>query len=139
MSGAGTASRLREPALVAAIVISGLWITFNLLAFAFAEAPGATLSRALAGTWGTPYGVGQVLFKATPLVFTGYAFHVAQRSGLPLLRLPHPAVIVRRVVLLLQIGRRPIHLGGPIQPRQPLIQQFLAQVPIPRLRKQIHL
>lgn len=78
----GPLARFREPALVVAIVISGLWITFNLLAFAFAESPAATLSRAIAGTWGTPYGVGQVLFKATPLVFTGYAFHVAQRSGL---------------------------------------------------------
>jgi general nucleoside transport system permease protein len=74
--------RFREPALVVAIAISGLWITFNLIAFAFAEAPLATLARAFAGTWGTPYGFGQVLFKATPLIFTGYAFHVAQRAGL---------------------------------------------------------
>ncbi len=75
-------ARWKEPALVVTIAIAGLWITFNLLAFAFAQAPAATLSRAIAGTWGTPYGIGQVLFKATPLVFTGYAFHVAQRSGL---------------------------------------------------------
>lgn len=75
-------ARLREPALVVTIAIAGLWITFNLISFAFAEAPLATLGRAVAGTWGTPYGVGQVLFKATPLVFTGYAFHVAQRAGL---------------------------------------------------------
>ena len=75
-------ARWKEPALVVTIAIAGLWITFNLLAFAFKEAPLATLGRAIAGTWGTPYGVGQVLFKATPLVFTGYAFHVAQRSGL---------------------------------------------------------
>ena len=75
-------ARWKEPALVVTIAIAGLWITFNLLAFAFAEAPLATLGRAIAGTWGTPYGIGQVLFKATPLVFTGYAFHVAQRSGL---------------------------------------------------------
>lgn len=75
-------ARLREPALVVAIAIAGLWITFNLIAFAFAQAPLATLGRAFAGTWGTPYGIGQVLFKATPLVFTGYAFHVAQRAGL---------------------------------------------------------
>lgn len=74
--------RLREPAMVVAIAICGLWITFNLISFAFAEAPLATLSRAFAGTWGTPYGVGQVLFKATPLIFTGYAFHIAQRAGL---------------------------------------------------------
>ena len=75
-------ARWKEPALVVTIAIAGLWITFNLLAFAFAESPAATLSRAIAGTWGTPYGIGQVLFKATPLIFTGYAFHVAQRSGL---------------------------------------------------------
>jgi ABC-type uncharacterized transport system permease subunit len=55
---------------------------FNLIAFAFEQAPLATLGRAFAGTWGTPYGIGQVLFKATPLVFTGYAFHIAQRAGL---------------------------------------------------------
>ncbi len=75
-------ARFREPALVVAIAIAGLWITFNLIAFAFAQAPLATLGRAFAGTWGTPYGIGQVLFKATPLIFTGYAFHVAQRAGL---------------------------------------------------------
>ena len=75
-------ARWKEPALVVTIAIAGLWITFNLLAFAFAESPSATLARAALGTWGTPYGVGQVLFKATPLVFTGFAFHVAQRAGL---------------------------------------------------------
>jgi simple sugar transport system permease protein len=75
-------ARFREPALVVVIAIAGLWITFNLLAFAFAQAPAATLGRAIAGTWGTPYGIGQVLFKATPLLFTGYAFHIAERAGL---------------------------------------------------------
>ena len=34
------------------------------------------------GTWGTSYGVGQVLFKATPLLFTGIAVDVALRAGL---------------------------------------------------------
>ncbi|MEZ4303036.1 MAG: hypothetical protein R3B70_49385, partial [Polyangiaceae bacterium] len=75
-------ARVKEPALVIAIVIAGLWILFNLISFAFAEAPLATLGRAFDGTWGTSYGIGQVLFKATPLVFTGYAFHIAQRAGL---------------------------------------------------------
>jgi len=37
---------------------------------------------AFMGTWGTAYGIGQVLFKATPLLLTGLAFHVALRSGL---------------------------------------------------------
>src|SRR5262245_41485647 len=75
-------ARFREPALVVAIAIAGLWIVYHLIAFAFEHAPLATLGRAFAGTWGTPYGIGQVLFKATPLVFTGYAFHIAQRAGL---------------------------------------------------------
>ena len=74
--------RWKEPALVVTIAIAGLWLTFNLLAFAFAQSPSATLARAVAGTWGTPYGAGQVLFKATPLLFTGFAFHIAQRAGL---------------------------------------------------------
>ena len=82
MTALAKTARWKEPALVVTIAIAGLWITFNLLAFAFAEAPRATLGRAFAGTWGTPYGIGQVLFKATPLVFTGFAFHIAQRAGL---------------------------------------------------------
>jgi simple sugar transport system permease protein len=36
----------------------------------------------ISGTWGSAYGIGQVLFKATPLLFTGLAVHVALRAGL---------------------------------------------------------
>jgi simple sugar transport system permease protein len=35
-----------------------------------------------AGTWGTPYGAAQVLYKATPLLFTGVAIDLALRAGL---------------------------------------------------------
>jgi len=34
------------------------------------------------GTWGTTYGVGQVLFKATPMIFTGLAVDLGLRAGL---------------------------------------------------------
>jgi simple sugar transport system permease protein len=34
------------------------------------------------GTWGTTYGAGQVLFKATPLLLTGFAVDLALRAGL---------------------------------------------------------
>jgi general nucleoside transport system permease protein len=34
------------------------------------------------GTWGNAYGVGQVLFKTTPLIFTGLAVSVALKAGL---------------------------------------------------------
>jgi simple sugar transport system permease protein len=61
---------------------AGALVVFELLALLFGEAPAAMLRQAFDGTWGTPYGVGQVLFKATPLLLTGLAFHVALRAGL---------------------------------------------------------
>jgi simple sugar transport system permease protein len=36
----------------------------------------------VAGTWGHAYGIGQVLFKTTPLLFTGLAVALALRAGL---------------------------------------------------------
>jgi simple sugar transport system permease protein len=36
----------------------------------------------LSGTWGSSYAAGQVLFKATPLLFTGLAVDLALRAGL---------------------------------------------------------
>ncbi|MDI1429883.1 ABC transporter permease [Polyangium sorediatum] len=64
------------------LAIAGGILIFNLIAFAFGEAPASALRLAFEGTWGTPYGLGQVLFKATPLLFTGLAFEVALRAGL---------------------------------------------------------
>lgn len=65
-----------------AFALAGAIVALNLLSFLFGEAPIDTLRGAAVGTWGTPYGMGQVLFKATPLLFTGLAFHVALRTGL---------------------------------------------------------
>jgi simple sugar transport system permease protein len=36
----------------------------------------------LDGTWGNAYGIGQVLFKTTPLIFTGLAVALALQAGL---------------------------------------------------------
>jgi len=62
--------------------LAGALVLLNLMAFAFGEAPLDNLRRAFMGTWGTPYGIGQVLFKSTPLILTGLAFHVSLRAGL---------------------------------------------------------
>ncbi len=70
------------PLLPAALALAGIVLLFNLISFAFGVAPLDTLRAAASGTWGTPYGVGQVLFKATPLVFTGLSFEVGFRAGL---------------------------------------------------------
>jgi simple sugar transport system permease protein len=45
-------------------------------------APLAVYRLLLAGTWGNAYGIGQVLFKTTPLVFTGLSVAIALRAGL---------------------------------------------------------
>jgi simple sugar transport system permease protein len=72
------ARALRTPfAAVAAAVL-----VLDLLAWAFGHDPAGTLAVAIAGSWGTAYGVGQVLFKATPLLFAGTAVDLALRAGL---------------------------------------------------------
>ncbi|HHH11749.1 MAG TPA: ABC transporter permease [Sorangium sp.] len=65
-----------------ALAAAGGLLLFNVLAFAFGQAPLAMLHAAWQGTWGTAYGAGQVMFKATPLLLTGLAFHVALRAGM---------------------------------------------------------
>ena len=79
MKGAPPSLRSALPVVLA---IAGGILLFNLIAFGFGEAPSSTLRLAFEGTWGTAYGLGQVLFKATPLLFTGLAFEVALRVGL---------------------------------------------------------
>jgi general nucleoside transport system permease protein len=71
-----------RPLLPVALAVAGVILLLNLISFAFGAAPLTTLRTAAADTWGTPYGIGQVLFKATPLVFTGLAFEVGYRAGL---------------------------------------------------------
>jgi len=76
-----TAAWMR-PILPVALALAGIVLLLNVISAAFGVSPLATLGAAAAGSWGTPYGVGQVLFKATPLIFTGLAFEVAFRAGL---------------------------------------------------------
>jgi simple sugar transport system permease protein len=54
----------------------------SLLILAVGARPAEVYGLLLRGTWGTAYGVGQVLFKATPLIFTGLAVALALRAGL---------------------------------------------------------
>lgn len=54
----------------------------HLLILAFGESPARVLAALLAGTWGSGYGIGQVLFKATPLLLTGLAVALPLRAGL---------------------------------------------------------
>jgi general nucleoside transport system permease protein len=76
----------RELLLARAQRIAGLAVAlllaFEVLVILSGDSPLGALARAAAGTWGTAYGAGQVLFKATPLLFSGLAFETARRAGL---------------------------------------------------------
>ncbi len=72
----------RDAALRAIGAVAALLLAFDALVWLAGEAPRDALARAAVGTWGTAYGAGQVLFKATPLLLAGLAFDVALRAGL---------------------------------------------------------
>jgi simple sugar transport system permease protein len=63
-------------ALATAFAIGAMFIA------AVGQNPGLVYARLLAGTFGSFYGFGQVLFKATPLIFSGLAVALAFKAGL---------------------------------------------------------
>jgi simple sugar transport system permease protein len=75
-------SRARAALLSTVAALAAAQVVFALLVYAYGESPASVFADLLHGTWGTAYGAGQVLFKATPLLFTGVAFDVALRAGL---------------------------------------------------------
>ena len=54
----------------------------SLLILAVGGAPLEVYRLLLAGTWGNAYGIGQVLAKSTPLLFTGLSVALALQAGL---------------------------------------------------------
>jgi simple sugar transport system permease protein len=62
--------------------LAAAWLAFCLLVWGYGASPSAMAALLGQGTWGTWYGIGQVLFKATPLLFTGIAVDIALRNGL---------------------------------------------------------
>lgn len=67
------------PPLVALLVAL---VAGDLLILAFGQSPAAVYRLLLEGTWGNAYGIGQVLYKATTIVFTGLAVSLGLRAGL---------------------------------------------------------
>jgi general nucleoside transport system permease protein len=66
----------------AALALLVTLVAGDLLILAFGQAPGEVWRMLLTGTWGNFYGAGQVLYKATTLVFTGLAVSLGLRAGL---------------------------------------------------------
>lgn len=78
----GTSRAVQEaviPAIVALLVAA---IVGDLLILSFGQNPGTVYRLLLEGTWGNAYGLGQVLYKATTLTFTGLAVAIGLRAGL---------------------------------------------------------
>jgi simple sugar transport system permease protein len=67
------------PAVVAIVVAA---IVGDVLILSFGQSPGTVYRLLIEGTWGNAYGLGQVLYKATTLTFTGLAVALGLRAGL---------------------------------------------------------
>ncbi len=78
----GGAQNLREGLLAATAGLAAAWLAFALLVWGYGEAPATIAAELVRGTWAMPYGIGQVLYKATPLLLTGVAVDLALRAGL---------------------------------------------------------
>lgn len=74
--------RLTEAVLPVAIAAAIALIAGDLLILAVGQAPATVYRLLLEGTWGNGYGTGQVLYKATTLIFTGLAVSVPLAAGM---------------------------------------------------------
>jgi ABC-type uncharacterized transport system permease subunit len=73
---------LRDVLSSAAIALLAALLAASILILAYGESPARVYALMLARTFGDTYGFGQVLFRATPLIFTGLAVAVGFRAGL---------------------------------------------------------
>jgi general nucleoside transport system permease protein len=77
-----TREALEEAILPPVVALLLAALVGDVLILTFGQSPGAVYKLLLDGTWGNAYGLGQVLYKATTLVFTGLAVGLGLRAGL---------------------------------------------------------
>jgi simple sugar transport system permease protein len=80
--GSSGRARVEESLLPPLVALAIALVVGDLLILVFGQSPAAVYRLLLEGTWGNAYGLGQVLYKATTLIFTGLSFAVAARAGL---------------------------------------------------------
>ena len=73
---------IRREAYAITIALLVAMAAGSVLILAVGESPARVYLLLIANTWGSSAGIGQVIFKATPLIFTGLAVAVAFRAGL---------------------------------------------------------
>ncbi len=76
------ADRAREVAFGTAVALLIAMALGSVLIIAAAESPARVYWTLLSHTWGSAYGFGEVLHRATPLIFTGLAVAIGFRVGL---------------------------------------------------------
>lgn len=79
MKAPGTLATTWIAPLVALLIAA---IVGDVLILSFGQSPGDVYRLLIEGTWGNAYGLGQVLYKATTLTFTGLAVALGMRAGL---------------------------------------------------------
>ena len=77
-----TRQRLEEALLPPIVALLIAFLVGDLLILSFGQSPAAVYRQLLEGTWGNAYGLGQVLYKATTLTFTGLSVALGLRAGL---------------------------------------------------------
>jgi general nucleoside transport system permease protein len=82
VSGNATAGGLATTWLAPLVALLIAAIVGDVLILSFGQAPGEVYRLLIQGTWANPYGLGQVLYKATTLTFTGLAVALGLRAGL---------------------------------------------------------
>lgn len=73
---------IKREAYTIAIALLVAMAAGSVLIIGVGESPLRVYGLLFSRTWGSSYGIGQVLFKATPLIFTGLAVALAFRVGL---------------------------------------------------------
>lgn len=82
MSGRADQGSLATTWLAPLVALLIAAIVGDILILSFGQAPGDVYRLLIEGTWGNAYGLGQVLYKATTLTFTGLAVALGLRAGL---------------------------------------------------------
>ncbi len=79
---AKTTAAFEEGVLPTVTALLVALVAGDLLILSYGQEPGEVWRLMLSGTWGNAYGIAQVLYKATTLVFTGLSVAIGLRAGL---------------------------------------------------------
>ena len=73
---------IRRELVTIGLALLAAFVAGSALIWIIGESPLGIYRLLISTTWGTSYGIGQVLAKATPLIFTGLSVALAFRAGL---------------------------------------------------------